>query len=194
MKDIKNYKLQIKNSNSGFTLIEIILVLAITAVGFTAIYALYASNIKHEVESRYEIIASNLAQEGVEIIRNRRDEEIMLGHDMNDRWSPPVNCRPYWRTPQNYGECSSGGTRHENVQLLAGGTYRNCFNSTCNPGGGAASMTPFRRSCDINALAGPMGTDEAFVVTCTVDWDSFVNPSIIRSIEATSVMTDWNAN
>ena len=179
-----------RNSKSGFTLIEIVLVLAITAVGFTAIYALYASNIKHETESRYEIIASNLAQEGVEIIRNKRDLEIMIGNDMDDHWSPPVNnCKPYWRTPPDEGECTTAATRHEKVQLV-GGVYQNCQNVNCNPGGGE---TAFTRTCDIGALAG-FGTDEAFVVSCEVQWDSFVNPNITRSIEATSVMTDWNAN
>ncbi len=174
-----------RKSGEGFTLIEVILVLAMTAIAFIAIYALFASNIKHNAESRYEIIASNLAQEGIEIIRNRRDEELLSGADI-DTILPAVNCKPQFLFSSGNGRCRSDvGIKSE---VCFDGTYWNCL-------GNIDDASAFSRTCDITASdSDGLNGNDTLNVACTVSWDSFVNPSISRSVKAVSIMTDWHAN
>ena len=168
-----------QNIDKGYTLIEVILVIAITGVTFTTLYSLYASTVKRSVDSRYEVIASNLAQEGVEIVRNIRDENVMLNRDIND--SLTGACRPYFREGTPNPECDNN--RKNEVELEAG-VYRNCSLAGCvNP-----DKVVFERICNIG------GNIERMVVTCTVSWDSYVNVAISRSADATVTLSDWQSN
>ncbi len=64
-KTIKKYK--------GFSIGEVILSAFVLAVGIVAMIGLVSNSIRHSIDSRDEIIASHLAQEGVELVRNIRD-------------------------------------------------------------------------------------------------------------------------
>lgn len=57
----------------GFTLMEVIIAVAIIAVGLVAIVALVNLSVSGIRINKSRIIASNLAQEGLEIVRNIRD-------------------------------------------------------------------------------------------------------------------------
>src|SRR3989338_10642757 len=61
------------NNKNGFTLIEamVALVLITVAMGPVLILATSAINVASRIE--HNLIASNLAQEGIEVIRNIRD-------------------------------------------------------------------------------------------------------------------------
>lgn len=168
-----------KKDKNGYTLVEVILVIAITGITFTTLYSLYANTVRRNVDSRYEVIAANLAQEGVEIVRAIRDENVMLSRDINDGLAG--NCRPYFREGTPNPECDAN--RRPEVELDSG-FYRNCLLAGC--------VTPekvvFERECNIG------GDTERMVVTCTVQWDSFVNPAIARSADATVTLTNWQSN
>ena len=69
-----------KNKNKtkkGFSIAEAMLSIFILVVGLTATVTLLSSSIKNSINSRDEIIASQLAQEGAEIIINLRDNNIL---------------------------------------------------------------------------------------------------------------------
>jgi len=80
----------------GFTLVETmvaitILTLAISGAFFTANSAMVASNIAHD-----QLIASYLAQEGIEYVRMMRDNEYLAAyvdsaHDTTNAWSNFLN-------------------------------------------------------------------------------------------------------
>jgi len=163
----------------GFTLLEVILVMFIVSFVFTGIYSVLAKNSQHEKDNRYVIIASNLAQEGVEIIRNRRDENLLSEIAMNSDLTART-CFPYWNgtTP----ECTTA--RREEVELVSG-IYRNCPTGGCGSG---ETTFGLERSCVI----GPSNT-EAIEVTCTVTWRS---PSlgIQKEVEVSSYLTNWQEN
>ncbi len=167
------------NLSRGYTLVEVILVIAITGITFTTLYSLYASTVRRNVDNRYEIIASNLAQEGVEIIRAIRDENVLLSRDINDSLSG--NCAPYFREGTPNPECDNN---RKNEVELTGGIYRNCLLGGCV----APEKVVFERVCNIG------GDNERMVVTCAVEWDSFVNSAIRRSADATVTLTNWQSN
>jgi len=68
----------------GFTLIEVITVLFVISLGMVGVLSLIMQNIKSQSLNKNTLIAYQLAQEGVELIRQVRDSN----------W---INAR-YWRT------------------------------------------------------------------------------------------------
>lgn len=175
---LKINKKLIKNSQ-GFTLLEVLLVSFIVSFVFIGIYMTLANTSQHEKDNRYAVIASNLAQEGVEIIRNKRDENLLNFLDIDNSLSGV--CYPYW----DGSEAKCDGTRQSQMYLDGNNIYRNCLGAgAC---GGSSSI--FKRTCEIKSWGG-QSSDECFEVVCEVEWES---PSlrITKSIEMNSVLTNW---
>jgi len=72
------------NKRKGFTLIETLFALVILTTGFFSVFALLRKSISVTTTSINQLIAANLAQEGVEIIRNIRDSHYVSGDDWAD--------------------------------------------------------------------------------------------------------------
>jgi len=64
-------------NNSGFSIIEIIAVLAIIAIGFIGVMSLAVLNNRVEYTNKNTLIAAHLAQEGLELVRNLRDDNFL---------------------------------------------------------------------------------------------------------------------
>jgi len=64
---------KIKSNSAGFTLLETIVVLLIMAVGLVAIINLTADSLRAQTLNRNTLIAYQLAQEGMDLVRNVRD-------------------------------------------------------------------------------------------------------------------------
>ena len=60
-------------SKKGFSLIEVLISLLILSTGIAAVVLLMMQSIRSSQTSRDQIIASMLAQEGIELMRNYRD-------------------------------------------------------------------------------------------------------------------------
>ena len=72
----------------GFTVVEALIAVAVTSIGLVAIlgvtvYALSISRVSPD-----EVIAANLAQEGIEVIRNIRDTNLLEGVFWRENISP----------------------------------------------------------------------------------------------------------
>ena len=61
----------------GFSLIEVLVSLFVLSIGITAIAVLMVNYIKDLQTSKNQIIASQLAQEGIELVRNLKDNNNM---------------------------------------------------------------------------------------------------------------------
>jgi len=68
-----------KTGQRGFTFIEVVVALGIIAVAFSAIMTLARGTITAIGVARRELIAANLAQEGIEVVRNIRDTNWIVG-------------------------------------------------------------------------------------------------------------------
>lgn len=80
-KNFSKIKKTCLSTKQGFSLIEVLVSLLILSFGLTAIAALMVNNIKGLQTSKNQIIASMLAQEGVEIVRNFKDNgELNTNH------------------------------------------------------------------------------------------------------------------
>lgn len=67
-----------KNSmRSGFSLLELVIAIFILTVGITGALRLIVSTIQNSIDTRNGAIASGLAQEGAELVRNIRDNNML---------------------------------------------------------------------------------------------------------------------
>ncbi len=78
-----NYKEQsYLKSSPGFTLMEVMLSVSILSMGIVASFALIASSMAKFSSASNKIIASNLAQDGIERVRNVRDDNWLKGRTL----------------------------------------------------------------------------------------------------------------
>ena len=82
---IKPQKIKkIKKRNSGFTIIEAMIAAAVISVGLIGVLTLCTISMKLGRISLNRVIAANLAQEGIEVIRLKRDNYWL---DDDDPWT-----------------------------------------------------------------------------------------------------------
>lgn len=70
-----------KQTIKGFSLAETILAMFVLSVGLLTIVALFQGTLRNSFEIRDGVIASELAQEGLEVARNARDNNFAAGGD-----------------------------------------------------------------------------------------------------------------
>jgi type II secretory pathway pseudopilin PulG len=69
----------------GFTIVEVLTVLFIVSLGLVGILSLIVQNIQSQSYNKSNLIAYQLAQEGVELIRQVRDSNWREGLSYNDK-------------------------------------------------------------------------------------------------------------
>ena len=70
-----------KNIRGGFTIVETLVALSIFSISITAMIVVSGQGISNTGTASNKIVADYLAQEGVEIIRNIRDDAIIAIRD-----------------------------------------------------------------------------------------------------------------
>src|SRR3989344_8435958 len=79
-------------NQSGQSLLELVVAIAVITVGLFSVWNLFISNFNGEQEAGARILAVNLAREGIEIVKNIRDSN-WLAIENND----PCSSNPcYW--------------------------------------------------------------------------------------------------
>jgi prepilin-type N-terminal cleavage/methylation domain-containing protein len=68
--------MKLKNSTSGFTLVELIIGMTIFSIGLTGIYALLNTTIANVNYSRDEIVVAGLLREQIDLAVNMRDSNL----------------------------------------------------------------------------------------------------------------------
>ncbi|MFA7088175.1 MAG: type II secretion system protein [Patescibacteria group bacterium] len=81
---IKSRKFSGPIEAAGFTLIEIIVVLSVISMGLVGILSLIIRNIDSQSYNKDNLIAYQLSQEGIELIRHVRDSNWRTGDNFND--------------------------------------------------------------------------------------------------------------
>jgi prepilin-type N-terminal cleavage/methylation domain-containing protein len=69
---------------SGFTLIEVMVGMTIFAIGMTGIFVLLQVGIGTAGSARYEVVATNLLREQIELVRNNRDTNYAVYRPWNE--------------------------------------------------------------------------------------------------------------
>jgi prepilin-type N-terminal cleavage/methylation domain-containing protein len=177
----KNLK---KNRQNGFSFLEVMFVVFILGTALTVFVQVISKSIDHSAESRDTIIAASLAQEGVELVRNIRD----------NNWAK-AKTDP---TKTAFSDINDGNWRinYNNDALLAWGETagmlyidgNSCYSQS------AGSPTKFRRKIGISSLG------ETKVVTSMVVWERSDYPSTTTSCNAANkciyaeiILTKWGS-
>ena len=69
----------LSQKNKGFTIVETIIAIFVFSVAITAVMAVFSRGIESTDYAKNKMIASYLAQEGIEHIRNLRDNYLFFG-------------------------------------------------------------------------------------------------------------------
>lgn len=71
-----------RKMRSGFSLVEVLFTLMVLSVGTSAVAVLMTSDIKAAINAKNQVIAAELAQEGVELVKNLKDNTSNFTTDM----------------------------------------------------------------------------------------------------------------
>lgn len=96
--------------NSGFTLVETLVSLFIVSIVLAATFAIITAHLRNATLMKNSFIASGLAQEGAEIVRNLRDSDWFAGNDFGSLsdGGPTVSEETYcvqWDSPALISSC-----------------------------------------------------------------------------------------
>ena len=169
--------LKIKNTiKSGFSLVEIMTALFIISIGMVGILSLIVQNIQSQNVNKGALIAAQLAQEGIELIRHTRDSNWAAGQAWNTNLAPGHYIIDY-RLAAPRGISFS---KQENLRQDTTGYYYNPDLSTdINPDSGYA------RTIDI--VANP-GNASSIYIKATISWSDH-NKSFNYVID--TILYDW---
>jgi type IV pilus modification protein PilV len=151
-----------KSARQGFSLIEVLVSLFVLSIGITAIAVLMVDNIKNLQTSKNQIVASQLAQEGIELVRNLKDNS-----------SDPVINGFIAGNYNNYridkDMLSVNSTNNDGEQLLyLNGSFGSFYTHT------TGSPTKFFRRIDfiVSGSALPAPSSRQIKATCYVTWNN----------------------
>lgn len=123
----------IKN-NSGQSLIELIVAVAIIQVGLLSVWSLFLSNFNAEREAELRIVGANLSREGVELVKNIRDSNWLRADqgEVNEEgkiwpWDEGLNSGIY---SISYDDGSLEGEEESQLYVDPQGFYTNSSNGT----------------------------------------------------------------
>ena len=107
---IGNWKLKIA-ARKGFSMAEVVISASVLMIMTAGIFLALTGSLNHSMDSRNHIIASELAQEGIELVRNVRDNNLASGVDYNTYFSSNLDsCRidkDYNYTDSNSISCNN---------------------------------------------------------------------------------------
>jgi len=156
MWDKKERVKQLKN-RKGYLMVEVVFAIFIVSLALTAMVAVFSSLYKIKRQENYHAIASGLAQEGVELVRNIRDNN-WKGTSTNAFNLPFPVSGYYW---MDYNDPAP--TNCISFAVCAGTMMVQDAYGFYGYGGG--TTTPFYRVIQI-AVSG-----DSAVVTSTVGWN-----------------------
>lgn len=171
------YKNKIKNKKLGFTLFEVIIGIYIIIMGLMGSLTLITYVLSNTSLSINRVVAANLTQEGIEIVRNMRDLSEGAGGQSGWAYWFSCNCNPAdgdWRAQYNDTGVLFPDWDRYLLFDASGGLYQYQ--------GGVA--TPFKRKIHIERL--PSGV-EAIVIS-EVFW---TEKGRLYSVKADSRLWNW---
>jgi len=130
----------------GFTLLETLFAILILTTGFFSTFSLLRKSISTTTTNVNQLIAANLVQEGVEIVRNIRDSQYVSGYS----WAEVLNSL-------NNGSCSGCEADIESTSLSVSDQYLKIDPITNQYQYASGDGTLFKRKININQGQGVCG-------------------------------------
>lgn len=154
-------KLKIKTKKyTGFTLIELLVSFTILSIGISVSINLISKSLQSSNYIRNQTIASYLAVEGVEVIKNKRDENFLKGDDwikdIKDNCNSAKGC--YFDAASDPSNIIINKCTGSKCPLLRYNAAKNTYNYS------AGARTIFTRTIKLSNIPGN-GDDEKEVIS-----------------------------
>lgn len=159
------------SKNKGITLIEVMVSLIFLSTGLIPLFGIIVSSINLSVRIKSNLVASNLAQEGVEVVRALRDKAWMDDAPF-DRDLTPGNHLVSWDS--------------DSLLLYNPNSYLKYNSATGIYSQTTGADTIFKRRINITPI--PSTCNCEVIVTSDVTWLEKNNP---RSVVVESHLFDW---
>lgn len=106
----------------GFSTPEVLLSMFIVSIGLITIMTVITSSLRFSYQNQDIIIATDLAQEGIELVRNVRDNDFATGGTGFTYFSANKHCRVDWNDSSASLDCDSsqGAVSHYNLAYTNG--------------------------------------------------------------------------
>lgn len=164
-------------NGAGFTFLELIIAILVITVGMLGALAVARQPIFYTSLSISRLTASYLAQEGIEIVRNLRDENWLAGRDWNNGLnSCTIGCQA------DFHSSSLEGLQNDGLLSFGGdGFYVHDASGT---------PTKFTRKITIIPVdvEAPIGEDDYLKVTVLVQWEEKGKP---YDVEVQENLYNW---
>jgi len=163
----------------GFTIIEALVSIVVLSIGITSCVGLASYVLKNSEISKDRLIAVNLAQEGIEVIRNIRDTNWLAEQAWHTDIIPNCDGTSYNRQVI-YSDTSTAAYADTYLKLDSDGYY----NYT------TGVDTTFKRKLTVQCLEFPAasGTYNEMKIECTVYWTT---RGTSKEILITEHLYDW---
>jgi prepilin-type N-terminal cleavage/methylation domain-containing protein len=145
----------LNKNEKGFSLLEVIFAMAIITSGILSIMSLFSYNLKAETNNKNKLIATYLAQEGIEVVRQARDN-IWFGTVVAPYGflgKPEFGDKNYIIVPKQQNDLTKGWEVKENTILSRRNVYKkneNYYIQRDANGAGGLTETGFTRYLEIN--------------------------------------------
>jgi prepilin-type N-terminal cleavage/methylation domain-containing protein len=180
---IPNTKYQIPNTSRGFTIMEMVVVIFIISFGLLGVVSLVTQNVQVGHINKNMIIASQLCQESLELVRNIRDNNWLGDDDWQTGSS--TNSNTDWIQDGLYSIDYTGTiTNTANINDPGAKLYidgNNLYRHFVVPG--LATTTAFSRTIEIKSQ-----TIASTTLECSVNWMIGNN---VHRFTAQTVLYNW---
>ncbi len=184
-KSSKGFSLGQRGRSSGFSLLEMVIVIFILSVGFVAVFSLLTKSIVVSTQVRHEIVAINLAAEAIEVVINIRNSNWLASpapdpfDDFDGDGAP--DSFPISNTNVIYNSTSVSDIPDDRLYLetISGNLYYTHDSS--------GESTPFSRKLEINSLPDDDGVLYREVKS-TVTWIQF---GTTKQVVLVDHLYDW---
>ncbi len=183
------YNLSPKSLFSGFTLLETMVAVTLLAVAIVAPMSLTAQSLASAYYARDQITAFYLAQEGLEAVRNVRDNNILFNSQSTGSTVNLLNGIPDTNNASFRIDARNNTMTLCSVDSLPGGACKPLETDGTLYGYGLTTATQFTRTlkaCFVQATGGCNGTvSDEVKLTVTVTWKT-------QSIQSRTVTLSQN--
>ncbi|OGI15256.1 MAG: hypothetical protein A3E38_00430 [Candidatus Moranbacteria bacterium RIFCSPHIGHO2_12_FULL_54_9] len=160
----------------GFLIIEVLISAFLLTIGLVATTVLISGSLGHSLDTRDTIIAVELAQEGVELVRNVRDNNVASGgNGFAAFFTNRKNCRIDYNDPMTSLDCQNSRPASSYALQYVGGFY----------GHFGTGPERFSRYVYIDYTDAPTGQEKA-LVRSFVFWGGAAVPSPTNTTNCTA--------
>lgn len=157
----------------GFTLVEIVVILFIMSMGMIGVLSLIVQNIQSQSYNKSNLIAYQLAQEGIELIRKVRDSNWRESVLYDDKLAPGEYYMDYTDTAPSLHDLDNP------EELVLKQDAANFY--VHDPA--AATTTPFSRLITIGVI-----DDHSFQVNSLISW---AEPGRSYTYDLETILYNW---